>query len=145
MERTKSQFRLPTLEDINNLYPRFTKWNEEKKGMEIWDGRHDFLFLPADGYIDDISSNNADNYVGSRGCYWSSNVLKCGDCSDTLYFYSKNWCVRSNYHHHSYKLSVRLVSDEPFEGGVEFDGVWWKPENEPGYYSWTEAMDKFNK
>lgn len=42
-------------------------------------------------------------------------------------------------------VSVRLVSDEPFEGGIKFGDVWWKPENEEGFYTWEEAMEKFNK
>lgn len=41
--------------------------------------------------------------------------------------------------------SVRLVSDEPFEGGIKFGDVWWKPKNEEGVYTWEEAMKKFNK
>lgn len=39
--------------------------------------------------------------------------------------------------------SVRLVSDWPFEGGIKFGDVWWKPENEEGFYTWEEAMEKF--
>ena len=40
--------------------------------------------------------------------------------------------------------SVRLVSDWPFEGGIKSGDVWWKPENEEGFYTWEEAMEKFN-
>jgi len=43
----------------------------------------------------------------------------------------------------NHSASVRLVSDWPFEGGIKFGDVWWKPENEEGFYTWEEAMEKF--
>lgn len=44
--------------------------------------------------------------------------------------------------------SVRLVSDTPFSGAIEIDGVYWKTENEEDrysdYYTYDKAMEKFD-
>ncbi len=60
------------------------------------------------------------------------------------FFFDESSCYTCNdcYDNHDGR-SVRLVSDTPFEGGINFNGVWWKPENEPGHFSFDDAMRQF--
>lgn len=124
-------FRLPTQDDFERLCKCYTKYDEERNGRWFFDkgtGEELFLTVGNDGY---------------HSCnYWSST-------------YDNKWCVYHlnvgrNYadptHNISYDnhIKVRLVSDKPFDGAIYVAGLYWKPENEEGYYTWDEAMEKFN-
>lgn len=132
-------FRLPTKEEYEKLISHFSRWNAEKKGLEILNINGDILFLPADGdRIDTL------NYrVGSHGDYWSSDVNK-SDSGGAYGLYFDSRSTQTNRYSCNYGRSVRLVSDVPFEGGIEIAGLWWKPDNEEGYFTWNEANEKFN-
>lgn len=135
-----TEFRLPTKEEFENLNRYFSRWSDEKKGLEIMTDSGDILFFPACGYLDGISNC----YVGSYGYYCSSTVYE----SDSyfiyrFYFGSRGTSVDCSGRQQA--RSVRLVSDTSFDGGIEFDGVWWKPENENGYFTFDEVISKFNK
>lgn len=139
----KVKFRLPTKEEMEDLvYNHFTKWNKEKRGLEIMNKKGDILFLPACGYYDDEDASIYD--AGFYGYYWSSTITEFMDSAAYYLYFDLNskdvdFCDSESWY------TVRLVSDEPFEGSIEFNGVYWKITNEDGYYSWAEAMRKFNK
>lgn len=140
MSKNKTKFRLPTKEEFENLIDHFSRWNQEKKGIEILNEDRDILFIPAAGYYRYTSSKE----VGYSGNYWSSTVCKTdSDFAYSLCFYSSNKKMYTDFS--NYKYAIRLVSDEPFEGGILFDGIWWKPENEEGYYTFNDAIENFNK
>lgn len=133
----KTKFRLPTKEDFKNLQKHFSKWNEEDESLEILNKDGFMLTLPTTGYYGSCLT-----VFDSIGYYWSSTAHD-SDNAYCLCFDSCDRCV--GYYFTSDKHAVRLVSDEPFEGGIEFNGVYWKPENEDGYYSYIEALEKFSK
>lgn len=135
-----SQFRLPTMEEFKKLNNHFSRCNSDC--LEFLNSTFQILIFPAMGYR--VGFFNY--YEGIEGHYWSSTASV--NENDSGFAYSMN------FHDYQRRLancdcnngySVRLVSDEPFEGGILFDGIWWKPENEEGYYSWEEALEKFNK
>lgn len=137
----KIKFRLPTREEFESLIKHFARWSKEKRGIEVLNDSMDILFLPAEGYY-----NTSSDYTSSyfNGYYWSSTMRE----ANSKYAIHLAFGVKSKdvyYDALDYRLSVRLVSDTPFDDGVKFGEIWWKPENEDGYYSWTEAMEKFNK
>lgn len=51
MEPTKDIFRLPTKKEFDNLISNFSRWNAEKKGMEILNNEGEILFLPASSRV----------------------------------------------------------------------------------------------
>lgn len=131
------KFRLPTKEEFKNLNKHFSRWNEETKELEVMNENGELLFFPSNGYMDGSSIEEAGNF----GYCWSSTVHGCDDA----YFFCFNEGVRNvNYDHQFYGFNVRLVSDTPFEGGIEFDGLYWKAENEEGYFTFEEIVEKFN-
>lgn len=133
-----AKFRLPTKGEFENLINNFSKWDNENKGLLVENKEGDTIFLPAAGYRFGLPSNN----VGFEGYYWSSTMdERCSRNATCLVFNSREKYIGSYYL--NYEHSVRLVSDEPFDGGVEFNGVWWKPENEEGHYTWEEAIKKW--
>lgn len=134
------KFRLPTKEEFEDLISNFSRWNAEKKGLEILNTNSDILFLPAkDDHFDIL------NYlVGSHGDCWGSDVNKSDQCGTYgLYFDSRS--KQTNRYSCDYGCNVRLVSDVPFEGGIKFGNIYWKPENEKGYYPREDATSMFNK
>lgn len=131
------QFRLPTVEDFKKLNKHFSRWNSDC--LEILNNASKILTFPAMGY----SVGTSNFGVGNEGHYWSSTAVE-NDSEYAFSVYFRDNCQSAAVCGCDTRYSVRLVSDEPFEGGVEFDGVWWKPENEDGYYSYEEAMNKFN-
>lgn len=142
MKKMKQQFRLPTRREFEKLNKHLSRWNEEKKGLEIENDRGDILFFPAYGYCSGSSNYNRD----SHGYYWSSTLNKYDN--NFAYNFSFNSTSKKKYNDFSncfYRFSVRLVSDEPFDGGIEFDGLYWKQENENGYYSFDKATKRFDK
>lgn len=138
----KVKFRLPTKEDFENLISHFSRWDDKRKGLEIENANHEILFLPAAGQCLSLySSYDTD----SLGYYWSSTTNE----DNNNYVYYLGFFSNSKYMSYDdrryHRRSVRLVSDEPFEGCIEFNGTYWKHENEFGYYSHAEALEKFNK
>ncbi len=138
--KTKNtQFRLPTRNEFESLNKYPSRWNKEKKGLEISNDKGDTLFIPASG-----ECYNTSTYGVGYGCYWSSTVYK--DNSDDAYNLFFNQHLKDTAQSDRCDMyTIRLVSDTPFKGGVEFGGIWWKAENEEGYYSYTEALEKFSK
>lgn len=132
------KFRLPTMEEFDNLIEHFSRWDKEKKGLEILNKKGDILFFPALGHRYGTSCRNK----GTYGYYWSSIMYEHGKYSAyNLYFDSSSKYMIVNGILSEY--SVRLVSDEPFEGAIEFNNVYWKPENEEGYFTHEVAINKF--
>lgn len=139
MDKLSQQFRLPTKEEFDDLISNFSRWNTEKKGIEILNDERKILFLPATGFS---SSGRA----GTHGDYWSSTACKNDkgwtyECTFGLYFDSRT--KSSNRYCNDCEYSVRLVNDFPFEGGIRFGNIYWKPENEEGYFTFDEAIKKF--
>lgn len=132
------KFHIPTKDEFEDLISNFTRWNAKKKGLEIQNESGEILFLPVTGYYSGTKIYNVD----SDGLYWSSTMYE-KDYAYILYFDSRNMGTSPN-HHCCDRNVVRLVSDVPFEGGIKFGNIYWKPENEKGYYSWGDAMSKFN-
>ena len=134
------KFRMPTKEEFEDLISNFSRWNAKKKGLEILNINGDILFLPANGdHFDTL------NYcAGSHGDYWSSDVNE-SDRGGAYGLYFDSRSKQTDRYSCDYGCSVRLVSDVPFEGGIKFGNIYWKPENERGYYSWEDAMSTFNK
>lgn len=111
---------------------------QRKKGLEIQNESGEILFLPVTGYYSGTKIYNVD----SDSLYWSSTMDE-NDYAYILRFDSRNMGT-SSYSQCCDRSAVRLVSDVPFEGGIKSGNIYWKPENEKGYYSWEEAMSKFN-
>lgn len=132
------KFRLPTKEEFDNLIDNFSRWDREKKGLEIVNKKGDILFLPALGYRYGTSCHNK----GSYGYYWSS-IMYGHSIYSAYYLYFDSSSKYTSGNNILSECSVRLVSDEPFEGGVEFNGVYWKLENEEGYFTYEAAINKF--
>ena len=131
--------RLPTEEEFDRITQEFTKVDYDKKSRV---------------YLDEKSGNKLQFYsvrlwekedlsVSREQCFcWCSNPTDIEiEHHLARSFDGFNIAIVDI----NTKRSVRLVSDEPFEGGIKFGDVWWKPENEEGVYTWEEAMKKFNK
>lgn len=129
--------RLATKEEFERLSKCYTRFDEDLKGRWFLDKETgDELFLPCEGFLICYMASD----VGAEGCYWSSTYY-----SNTGAYYF-DFSIRKKFtvvgcRDNDY--SVRLVSDEPFEGAVHVAGLYWKPTNEYGYYTWDEAMAKF--
>lgn len=131
-------FRLPTKEEFDILISHFSRWNAEKKGLEILNDEGEILFLPANGYHD----GNSRTDIGSGGYYWSSNKNEnYPKLAYLLYFHASN--KYTDDYNCLDKCSIRLVSESPFEGGIKFGNIYWKLKNEEGYYTFSEAIEKW--
>lgn len=132
-----SNLRLPTKEEFDRLSDCYFRF--DSKGRWFLDkSTGEELFLPAVGYRDDTTVYHIDSY----GYYWTST---CYDRNRAYCFLFSNSDVSPSFNGgRGCGRSVRLVSDEPFEGSVLVAGLFWKPANEDGYYTWDEAMEHFN-
>lgn len=132
------KFRLPSKEEFDRLSECYTRFDNGLKGRWFYDeDTGEKLFLPCDGF----RSYHLTSDAGAEGCYWSSTYY-----SNTGAYYF-DFSIRKKFtvvgcRDNDY--SVRLVSDEPFEGAVHVAGLYWKPTNEYGYHTYDEAMEKFN-
>lgn len=142
----KIKFRLPTRKEFEDLIKHsFLKWNEEKKGLEVKIKHDKILFLPACGFqARGFRDRGLTRFKDSGGWYWGATEHVNDDQIVCTFFFDESSCYTCNdcYDNHDGR-SVRLVSDIPFEEGIEFNGVWWKPENEPGHFTFDEAMRQF--
>ena len=128
-------FRLPTVEEFMSVAQEFSKVDRDKE-IRI--------------FLDEKSGNKLNFHFCTedvanppRSQCW------CSDFTDDILYLGRKY-VR--YFDGLYIITiddmsvprgVRLVSDGPFEGGIKFGNVWWKPENEEGLYTWVEAKKKF--
>lgn len=116
--RVQQYFRLPTAEEFNSLFQAFSKVDNN---------------LRLRTFLDEKSGNKLHFYL---------NEIWCSDDIENGYVkYFNGFFVMSI--NNINPRGVRLVSDEPFEGGIKFGNVWWKPENEEGLYTWEEAKKRF--
>lgn len=79
---------------------------------------------------------------GSFGNYWSSTYTSTYNAY--LFYFEGDRVYQVGEATRYHGRSVRLVSDEPFKDSIHVAGLYWKQENEPGYHTYDEAMDKFN-
>lgn len=125
-------FRLPTVNDFKSIAREFSKLDSDSKSRV---------------YLDEKSGNKLHfyyNYLRGLGEPEGQYFCWCSDQKGFRRSFNGFDVVLENIEKPKLR-SVRLVSDEPFEGGIKFGNVWWKPENEEGLYTWKEAMEKFNK
>lgn len=133
--------RLPTKDEFERLDKCYTKFDDELKGRWFYDeDTGENLFLPCEGACYGTTLNNA----GSFGGYWSSTHSGIGSGSTYLFCFRRNYTFPGNSYDRYCGHSVRLVSGKPFEGAIHVAGLYWKPENEEGYYTYDEAMEKFD-
>lgn len=126
-----NKFRLPTKEEFERLAKCWSRFDDDKNGRCFFDEEtKEKLFLPC---IDDSKFK--------LGYYWSSTRF---DHKISYCFFFLNMKLDTNLCHSiKTSLNVRLVSDAPFGGSIHVAGLYWKPENEEWYYSYDEAMVKF--
>lgn len=128
-----SYFRLPTINEYKSIAREFSKLDVDNKCR---------IFLNEESgnklHFYDVRLNQDKEDSIDRSFCW------CSDFVDSTYANVFNG-LNVEYLKVNKSVGVRLVSDEPFEGGIKFGDVWWKPENEEGFYTWEEAMEKFNK
>lgn len=133
--------RLATKDEFVRLCKCYTRFDESLHGRWFFDKETgEELFFPCEGYRDGATVN----FVGTYGYYWSSTY----NSSYSIYYFhfGSSYAEPSNSSNSTYNRnghSVRLVSNEPFEGAVHVAGLYWKPVNEEGYYTWEEVA-KFN-
>lgn len=147
------RFRLPTKEEFERLTKCWSRFDEKKNGRCFFDEETgEKLFLPCNGCP--IKKNV--RVCVSSGFYWTSTecfsyhdaligLITLQSKIDAYYFCFDSRCMNpiTNLHKY-YEQSVRLVSDAPFGGAIHVAGLYWKPENEEGFFSYDEAMSKFN-
>lgn len=125
------RFRLPTKAEFERLSKCWSRFDEEKKGKWFFEEEtKEKLFLPC---IDDSKFK--------LGYYWSS--TRFDNKSSYHFFFSDAKSDANTCGNNKTTLNVRLVSDAPFGGSIHVAGLYWKPENEEWYYSYDEAMSKF--
>lgn len=139
IEKPDTKFRLPSKEDFEKLDKCYTRFDNGLKGRWFYDeDTGEKLFLPCDGYRRCYMAYD----VSVEGCYWSSTY--CSDIGAYCFgFNIRNMFSVVGSRDNGY--SVRLVSDEPFEGAIHMAGLYWKSTNEDGYFTYDEVMEKFNK
>lgn len=131
--------RLPTKEEFNRLCLTFTKHDQERKGRWFYDEEtKEKLFLPCEGLR---RIHGGIMGMGLSGFYWASTPYS-GSSAYSFSFSKSVQPIRNN--NRQCGQSIRLVSDEPFEGAIHVAGLYWKPENEEGYYTYNDAIEKFN-
>lgn len=135
------KFRLPTKEEFESLIKNFARWNENNRTLEILHDPLNILTFPLTPYYNNSENDNSTVVFGN---YWSSTLSDIHNNRAYGLIFNTD-CKFIETQNCNCAYNIRLVSDEPFEGGIEFNGVYWKPENEDGCYTWQEAMDNFNK
>lgn len=135
--KKRAIFRLPTISEFDFLIRTFTRnWdNNQKKLCFVSDVTIDF---PANG----ISKGGKIYNDGYENFYWCTNTEHTPSC---FHFHASAFVSTGICAGLYYSRSVRLVSDFPFEGGIEINGVWWKPYDEPGFYTFEEALKRYDK
>lgn len=140
IKKPTAKFRLPTQEEFDKLCKCYTRFDEELKGRWFYDEETgEKLFLPCEGYSYKDSIFN-DEILGN---YWSSSTGPYQHCGSYYLDFTSNR-INTEIDLDLYRRGVCLVSDSPFEGAIHVAGLYWKPENEEGFYTWDEAMEKFN-
>lgn len=132
--KNKNNFRLPTKEDFEKLIKCPHAWNAKKQAMEFFPDNGGTLVFPAKGYREACRETTEVGYVGH---YWSSTIHKQYNYITHAYalefaeelLCSKDCCRIASLVRDGTR-SIRLVSDTPFDGAIEIDGVYWKTENE---------------
>lgn len=129
-----NKFRLPSKEEFEKLGKFKTKYDNKRKGRWFLDEETgERLFLPCECY------RYGEAYNAGIGRYhWSSTSY---NSTFKKFFFFDNSTVNpdvNDYYFGAYNQSIRLVSDKPFEGSIHVAGLYWKPENEKGYYAWNE-------
>lgn len=134
--------RLPTKEDFEKLCECYTRFDEGLRGRWFFDRKTgEELFLPCEGYRG--SGGARIHLLGEDAYYWSSTTCWDDRFAIAFFFWRRSLLPNDDFRRLN-GCSVRLVSDEPFEGAVHVAGLYWKSTNEEGYYTWDEAMEKFN-
>lgn len=128
--------RLPTKDEFERLCECYSRFDKVLKGRWFFDKETgEESFFPCEGYFSDANYN-----FGEYGYYMSS-TYDDSRFAYELFFGDTDVFTYDGARH--FGRSVRLVSDEPFEGAVHMAGLYWKPTNEEGYYTYDEAMEKF--
>ena len=104
--------RLPTINELHNLFDLNRKWDENLKGVwfakkAIELGTSKSLFLPAMGSSSFLSSYEIFD-VGFKGRYWSAPTTS-GNTPYYLWFREKNHDIERGSH--TQMLNIRLVQD----------------------------------
>lgn len=104
--------RLPTNEELSDLFDLCHQWDEERKGVWFANKHNELgtsksLFLPAMGSSSILSPNERFD-IGFKGRYWSASTNK-GNNPYYLWFRDKNHDLE--YGTFSQMLSIRLVQD----------------------------------
>lgn len=137
--------RLPTVDEINGLCGMFSRWNNTTESMDILTENGDTISFKAFGELHPNKEKVSSSY--GNGVYWTGDKCKKDEYNGKMAYY-----LTFNRHGmfgemlgdiNTYK-SVRLVSDEPFDGAIECCGVYWKPDNEPGLHTYEEAVNIAN-
>lgn len=121
--RVQQYFRLPTSDEFNSLGQAFAKVDNNNNDDD----------LKLRIFLDEKSGNKLHFHLNE---IWCSDDIENGyvKCFNGFFVMSVN---------NINPRGVRLVADEPFEGGIKFGNVWWKPENEEGLYTWEAAKKRF--
>lgn len=140
-DKPQPSFRLPTIEEFKELNSHFSRWDKKKKGLEFQNKSGKILFLPAKGFYSNLHKTIY-TYKNTYGAYWSSTENKTNNSLVHYFnFYPNSRCMDNCAGANG--LSVRLVSDKPFEGGIKFGNIYWKSENEEGHFKLEEALEKW--
>ena len=104
--------RLPTINELHNLFDLNHKWDKSLKG--VWFAKKTIeletsksLFLPAMGSSSFLSSYEIFD-VGFKGRYWSASITTI-NTPYYLWFREKNHDIE--YGNHTQMLNIRLVQD----------------------------------
>lgn len=145
---------IPSEEQWKEL-KKMCQWKWTGNGYKVTGPNGNTIFLPAAGYKECTSfSMEPENSLynkGASGCYWSSKLnsdteglaLFMNFNSTTIEMEENSWCMEQ---------SVRIVLNEEkstsssakyIDLGLS-SGTKWKSVNEPGLYTFDEAVSKFD-
>lgn len=130
----KDIFRLPTKEEFEDLVTN----------RSIWDSVSNMLVITVD---DNTLSLPAEHSRGGDedkyGKYWAA----FEDGKLHTLFFDKDLLEINEFsiieRNDIGNNSIRLVSSEPFDGGIKIGNIYWKQKNEEGYFSFDEVVNKF--